>query len=306
MARKTFNELRVGIFVSLGLLLMMIVIFMIGSDRQLFQRHYKLYANFQSIAGLRVGAPVQLSGYKVGFVDAIRFSSDPNKREITVVLMVNSQFQERIRADSVATVETLGLLGDKYIYVTMGSEAQPMLPSGAILASKETTSIFALADKAGAIMDDIGATSKTINEMIGSVKGAKGESDVKAIVSSLRASVEQVQKGKGLAHAILYDPKGEEVIAELSRTIRSVGDVVSQADEGGKSPGVLVNMRQASADLRAILASVRRGEGTLGKLVMDPELYDELRAFMGRANRNNLLKAVVRSTIEENDRQVLK
>lgn len=306
MARKTCNEFRVGLFVSLGLLLMMVVIFMIGSDRQLFQRHYKLYANFESIAGLRVGAPVQLSGYKVGFVDGIRFSSDPNKREIAVVLQINNRYQERIRVDSVATVETQGLLGDKYIYITMGSEAQPMLPNGAILASKETTSIFALADKAGAIMDDIGAAAETINDMIGSVKGAKGESDVKAIVSSLRASVEQVQKGKGLAHAILYDPKGEDVISELSRTVHSVGDVMAKADEGGKGPGILVNMRQASSDLRVILASVRRGEGTLGKLVMDPALYDELRAFMGRANRNNLLKAVIRSTIEENDRQVLK
>jgi phospholipid/cholesterol/gamma-HCH transport system substrate-binding protein len=87
--------------------------------------------------------------------------------------------------------------------------------------------------------------------------------------------------------------------------MHAIGDVVAKADEEGTA-GILVNMRHASADLKDILASVRRGEGTLGKLITDPALYDDLRALFGRANRNVLLRSVVRSTIEENERQMLK
>jgi phospholipid/cholesterol/gamma-HCH transport system substrate-binding protein len=308
MPRSVLTEFRVGVFVASGLLLAMVTIFMIGSEHRFFERQYTLYANFQSIAGLRVGAPVQLAGIQVGYVDAIRLPSDMAKKEITVVLRVRKAYQDRIRQDSVATVETQGLLGDKYIYVTMGSEAQPIVPDKGIVASKETTSIFALADKAGDIMGNIGEAAKAINDMFSSLHGQKGESDVKEILSSLRTSIEQIEKGKGALHALFYDPKGGQLIADLSRAVKTSADILTKADQEGegKMAGLLINMRHASEDLRAILESIRRGEGTAGKLISDPGLYDDLRALLGRANRNALLRAVMRSTIEENDRQVLK
>ena len=302
MLRCSMSEFRVGVFVVAGLLLAMGTIFMIGSEHRFFVRHYSLYANFQGIAGLRVGAPVQLAGLKVGYVDGIRLNPSLEKREITATLRVQKRFQDRIREDSVATVETQGLLGDKYIYVTMGSEAQPVIPDKGILPTKETTSIFALADKAGSIMDNIADASKSLSDLLSGFKGPKGESDLKAIASSVRATVEQVEKGKGLLHALIYDPKGERVVDDLSRAMKSVGDIT----ETGDNKGMFTNLRHASADLSAILGSIRRGEGTMGKLVMDPALYDDLRALVGRANRNKLLRAVIRSTIEQNESQVLK
>jgi phospholipid/cholesterol/gamma-HCH transport system substrate-binding protein len=306
MMRSIMTEFRVGIFVTAGLFLAMLVIFMLGSEQQFFQRQYTLYANFDDIGGLRVGAPVQLAGLKVGFVDGIRLQPDVERQQITVKLRVKRTFQDRIREDSVASIETQGLLGDKYIFITMGSGAQAVLPDKGMIQTKKTTSIFALADKAGDIMENIDEASKSIKDMFSGFKGEKGESDFKTMISSLRKTIEQVEKGKGLAHALFYDPKGEQVVADLGRAIKAIGDVATRADEEGGTPGLLVNMRHASADLRSILGSIKRGEGTLGKLISDPALYDDLRALVGRANRNALLRAVVRSTIEENERQVLK
>ncbi|MFH1831052.1 MAG: MlaD family protein [Pseudomonadota bacterium] len=303
MQRSLLTEFRVGVFVTAGLLLAMVIIFMLGSETRFFRRQYTLYSNFESISGLRDGAPVQLAGVKVGFVDGIRVPKDLEKREITVVMRIDKQYQDRIRTDSTASIETQGLLGDKYIFVTMGSESQPVIPNKGILPSKVTTSIFALGDKAGDIMDNISEAAKTVNEML---KGKEGESDIKGILSSLRASLEKIEKGKGLLHALIYDPKGEEIVDDLARAMKAIGDVVAKADEKDGAAGILVNVRRASADLSDILASVRRGEGTLGKLITDPALYNDLRALLGRANRNTLLRAVVRSTIEENEKQVLK
>jgi phospholipid/cholesterol/gamma-HCH transport system substrate-binding protein len=308
MPRSLITEFRVGMFVSTGLLLAMVTIFLIGSEHRFFERFYTLYANFQTISGLRAGATVQLAGIKVGFVDGIRLPAEIEKKEITVVLRIRKQFQDRIRADSTATVETQGLLGDKYIYVTMGSEAQPILPDKGLIPSKETASIFALADKAGKIMDDIGKASDALTEMLTSVKGTKGEGDLKVTIKSIRTTIEEIETGKGALHSLIYDPKSGQMISDLSRAVRGAADIMSKADaEGeGKAAGILVNMRHASADLREILSSIRRGEGTAGRLVMDPGLYDDLRSLFGKANRNALLRAVIRSTVEENDRQVLK
>lgn len=306
MPRSIITEFRVGLFVSLGLLLAMITIFMLGGEHSFFTRYYTLYTNFGSISGLRVGAPVQLAGLKVGFVDGIRFNPTIEKKEVLIVLKIQKKFEKRIRADSVATVETQGLLGDKFIYITMGSEDQLLLPDKGLLMSKETTSIFALADKASSIMDNIGEASKTINDMLSGVKGKKGESDFKAIISSVKTTVQQIEKGKGLVHALIYDPKGEEAVADLARTLKAVGDITTSAEGDKATPGMLANLRHASEDLREILSSVRNGEGTLGKFVTDPALYDDLRALFGRANRNVLLRSVIRSTIEENESRLLK
>jgi len=304
MRREFFTEIRVGIFVIAGLFLGMIVLFQVGGQHEMFKRQYTIYASFRDISGLRAGASVQLGGVTVGSVDEIRFPKELMNKEITVKMRINHKFEQRIRADSVATVNTQGLLGDKYIYISVGSEDQPTIPDDGFVPSKETTSIFSLADKAGAIMDDLGEAAKTINEMFKSVGGEK-EGDLKASVRSIRRTLEQIEKGKGTLHALIYDPKGEEMVRDLADTVKSLKEI-SEGAEGKPTKGLIANLRHASADLKEILGAVRRGEGTLGMLIRDPGLYNDLRTLLGRANRNALLKSVVRATLRENDEQVLK
>lgn len=307
-SKKTLTEFRVGIFVAAVLALAMVVLFTLSSHGGLFNREYTLYANFESISGLRIGAPVQLAGLKVGYVDKITFPKELTEKYITVVLRLYKQYQDRIREDSVTTIETQGLLGDKYIYISMGSEAQAVLPDKDRINTKETASIFSLAEKAGGILEDVGKAAEAINGMLTSVKGQKEEGDIKATISSIRRSIEQIEKGKGVLHAMIYDQKGGQTIDDLGEALHSIRDIVAGAEkDGGKrTMGLIANLRDASVDLKNILEAIRNNEGTLGKLVNDPALYDDLRTFLGRANRNSLLRAVVRSTLNENEKQVLK
>lgn len=302
MFERRFTELKVGVFVAAGLVLAMVVIFMIGSTQRFFEKQFAVFAHFDTIAGLRVGAPVQLSGLKVGFVDDIRFPKELDQTQITVVMRINREYQERIREDSVATIETQGLLGDKYIYISVGSAAQKVIPDKGIIASKETTSIFALAEKAGSIMDNIGDASESLNEIMSMFKGKEGETDVKAALKSMRKSIEGIEKGNGFLHALIYDPRGEEVVAGLADLLGSFKGQAASVD--GKTKGsLIVNLSKSASDLEKILSMVEKGDGTLGKLVNDPTLYDNLKSLTGRASRNNALKQVIRTTIDENERQ---
>ncbi len=307
MQRIGMTEFKVGVFVCIGLVLAMVVVFMISSEHRFFDRQYTLYAHYDDISGLRAGASVQLAGLKAGYVDDIHMSKDLNKKELIVVLRLRREFEDRIRSDSVATIETQGLLGDKFVYISIGSENEPILADDATIQSKETTSIFALADKAGKIMDDIGEAAEVVRKTLDSFKGEEGTGDLKATMVSIRKTVEQVEKGKGLAHALIYDPKGERIIASLSKTMDSVSDIVTDVDskQKGQIGGLIGNMRRASADLQVILGKVRRGEGTVGRLINDPTVYSELSTLLGRANRSKLMRAVIRSTLRAGDRQVL-
>lgn len=304
MKREFLTEVRVGLFVLLGMAVVMTVIFMLGSEGRLFERRYTLYTKFKDISGLRVGAPVQLAGLNVGMVDEINFSKSLEEKEIIIEMGVNRNFQDRIRADSVASINTQGLLGDKFVFVSVGTENQPVLEDAEFIHSEETTPIFALAEKAGKILDDIGAASKSIRGMLTSVEGDKG-GDLKGILQSLRATLDRVKTGPGLAHALIYDPKGKQVISSLNNALNAFSDV-AEGPEGKQAKGMIANLRQASADLKEILGGIRRGEGTIGKLIRDPEIYNDLRTLLGKADRSKLIKSVIRTTIEENDKQILK
>jgi len=304
MKKQFLTEVRVGLFVLFGLVVMTTLVFMLGSEGRLFERHYKLLARFNDISGLRIGAPVQLAGLDVGMVEGIRFEKSLQERQITIVLRINKNYEDRIRADSVTTVNTQGLLGDKYIFISVGSETEPILKNGDYVKSEETTPIFALAEKAGKIMDDIGEVSQDIKQMFKTVEGEKG-GDLRATLKSVRTTLEQVENGPGLAHALIYDPKGKEVVANLDRALSGIGDLTGEAGKKKATKGMIANLQQASGDLKDILAGIRRGEGTLGMLVRDPELYNELRTFLGKANRSKLVKSVIRATLEENDKQII-
>ncbi|OGQ49138.1 MAG: hypothetical protein A3I09_01915 [Deltaproteobacteria bacterium RIFCSPLOWO2_02_FULL_47_10] len=305
MLEKEKTQIKVGIFVFAGLLLSMYAVFMIGGEKQLFESRYTLTTSFKDISGLRVGAPIQLAGLKVGFVDNIEFPQDISKKEIDLTLKINKNFRDRIRYDSVATINTQGLLGDKFVFISIGSESEPVLNDGEHLEGKETASIYSVAEKSGEIIEDIKGATKSMRQFFEDMYNSK--EDVRAILSSLKSVIKEAQEGEGLLHAMLYDPKGKEVIADLASGMESLKDIIGRADgadkKDGEISGILQNLRTASKDLKEISEKVNRGEGTIGGLVTDPAIYNDIRSLLGRANRNQVLKAVVRSTLKENDKK---
>lgn len=267
MARQRMTELRVGLFLFVGSIVLMLIIFMLGSQRDLFQRKYTLYTSFPSSSGLRRGASVSLAGIRVGSVEDVSFVGPLKDRRVTVTLRIKRSYQDRIRADSQASIETQGLLGDKFVAISLGSEAEPILEHQAWIASKESPTLWDMAEKAGKAME-------------GLLSGGRDKhGDLPGLLGSLRRTIEEIEKGKGVLHQLIYDPNGEKFFSNLEGT---------------------------STNVYAITTAIKDGEGTLGRLVRDPTLYEDARTLMGRASRSKLLRAVIRATIRENEKQTLK
>ncbi|MEJ2067887.1 MAG: MlaD family protein, partial [Deltaproteobacteria bacterium] len=121
MKSSKFTEIKVGIFVVVILFLFGAAVFTIGSHQKYFQRQYTLWASFSNIKGLIVGAPVRLAGLTVGRVNDIHFPENPAVKTIRVELKINKGVQKRICGDSIASIQTMGLLGDKYVEISLGS-----------------------------------------------------------------------------------------------------------------------------------------------------------------------------------------
>jgi phospholipid/cholesterol/gamma-HCH transport system substrate-binding protein len=263
MKAKKFTELKVGIFVVAILFLFGAGVFVIGSHQKYFQRQYTLWASFANIQGLIVGAPVHLAGLTVGRVNAIIFPEDPRDKTIKVELKIKKGIQKRIREDSIASIQTMGLLGDKYVEISMGSPENDVLHDGDYIESAHPFDLLAYAAKLEEAID-------VINTIL---------IDVREISS-------QVRGGKGLLHAILYDPAGGELVNNLSVASGSAGDLMKDLSSTVKS-------------IDNIVKKVERGEGTLGGIVNDPTVYEDLKVILGGAKRSTIIKALVRYTIKQ-------
>lgn len=246
MNLKRSTLIDVGFFVVAGLGLAMMAILFIGREKSFFEKRYTLVAQFKDISGLRMGAVTQLAGLNVGYVDGVRFPKDKASENLEVVLKISRSYKDRIRKDSKASIQTQGLLGDKYILISTGSASLPALEEGEILLTEEGSSIAALANSGKRTFDEVREAAKKMSAFLDQLpSGSQNKGEVKHILDEIDG---------------------------------------------------------ASSDLHAILSKVRKGEGTIGALLVDSALYNDMRALMGHANRNKLLKNMIRATITEQEK----
>ena len=277
MAKKTFQEIRVGIFIFIGIVLAFVMIFSIGGQEQLFQSQYDLYANFTDVAGLREGAPVRLAGVDVGTVSRIWFLSDLDAKMLGVELRLDSGVQERIRKDSVASIKTMGVLGDKYISITMGSSHEPILGDGDYIESTDPIELYAFLDRGDKIVKNIESITDSLDSLLVFMKEEESGENVASILSNIDEIVSEVRGGEGTLHALIYGGKSttEESLSSLDSSLSHLDSILTKIDEG---------------------------EGTLGALVNDPSAYEDLKIILGGAKRSKALKAVVNITTKKGEK----
>jgi len=143
---------RLGAFIVLTLALLATGIFIIGSNEYRFKSTYKLKAQFDNVAGLAAGADVEVGGVHSGTVRSIELPDKPGGR-VTVLMDVDKKTHEILKKDSVATIETQGLLGSQYMAISFGSVGQPDVKDGDTLISVAPLEMSALLKKASAILD---------------------------------------------------------------------------------------------------------------------------------------------------------
>jgi phospholipid/cholesterol/gamma-HCH transport system substrate-binding protein len=218
----------VGVFVIGGLCLFTVGLFMIGDRQMAFAKKFTIYTEFTKITGLLPGGIVRVSGAKAGAIKKIVPPNMPGGK-FRVEFEITEELHPLVRMDSLASIETEGLVGGSYLGVGSGTGAAPTAAPGATIPSKEP---FEIAD----LMKQMGDTIQKVNDTIDEMKY-----DVERAVTSGADTVDIANK----------------LLADVS------GDVKTMASNGAR----------LSADAAQIVEAVRKGEGTIGKLVNDDELY---------------------------------
>jgi outer membrane protein OmpA-like peptidoglycan-associated protein len=144
---------RVGVFVVLALLCLSVGIFLIGNKEFLFSPTYRLKTDFQNVGGLNNGAEVRVGGIHEGTISRVDLPTEPGGK-VTIVMKLHSSTQNVIRKDSIASIKTEGLLGNKYLEISFGTRKAQAVQNDDLIAGEGPVDIAEQAK-------DLAASAKT-------------------------------------------------------------------------------------------------------------------------------------------------
>lgn len=268
------SQLRVGIFVLFGLLVLGFLIINSTGDFNPFQKTLRLKARFATADGLREGAEVQLAGVHIGKVEEVILlpPDNPEDEKIEAIMAVDETLNgrpitERIRTDSTAQLVAMSVLAnDKMINITPGTAKGSEVAEGYTLDSRAAMSINQLTQTGNELLQQINKIAVPANEILN--KANQGEGTIGQIINN----------------PDLYKNL-DATISESKATMEKLQSTLDKVNSGDGSAGKLLNdpelynsLNRTAEQLEAISKDIRGGRGTAGKLISNDELYNETRA----------------------------
>jgi phospholipid/cholesterol/gamma-HCH transport system substrate-binding protein len=256
MAKKV-STAKVGLFIFLGLLILVVGIFLIGKKESLFSSTFTVRAYFNDVQGLRSGAIVRLSGIDVGSVKSVNIT--PSGR-VEVRMEILQDVHQFVKTDTKASIETEGLVGNKVVVLQIGSGSAEEVKNGGTIESVEPLGISAVIQETQGVIQYTKEMTKGLAEIIGRVN--KGEGTI----------------GKLLKDNELYY-SATDLTKEAGKSLQSMTDQVNQLTDvlnklGTGVGSVVKNVDNTVSDLDTVIAGVKRGKGIMGALLVDKTRYD--------------------------------
>jgi phospholipid/cholesterol/gamma-HCH transport system substrate-binding protein len=248
MAKRTVNNIKLGVFVLAGLLLVIFSLYMIGRDTNLFGKNYSLRARFENVQGLTSGNNIRYAGIQVGTVKKVKILNDTL---IEVTMLIDLKMKKYIHKTDVVSMSTDGLMGNRILNITPAKDGAPLAENGDILATKKskgTDEMLETLDKTNRniafVSEELKVTVQRINNStalwkiindatipdnlrasLNNIRRATAKAD--DMVMDLHTIIDDVRNGKGSLGAILTDTAIAYNLNEAVLKIQQVGDNAS-------------------------------------------------------------------------------
>ncbi len=203
---------RLGIFIVATLAILATGVFLIGSKEYLFSSTYQLKTQFSNVAGLAAGADVRVGGVHSGTVESIQLPHHPGEK-VTVVMKLEKTTHEIVKQDSIASIETEGLLGNQYMAISFGAPGQPDVRAGDMLASRQPLEMSDLLIKTSGILDSSQQSVQNVTQA----------------TAHLNAVSAKIDSGQGTVGALVND---KQLYNNLQQTTSALHDTMVNAQVG--------------------------------------------------------------------------
>ncbi len=278
MAKKVINSVKLGAFIIGGMLFLVLLLYMIGKNSNLFGATYKLKARFENIQGLVTGNNVRFSGIEVGTVKRIKILDDTT---IEITMIIEKKMLKILRKNAVVSIGSEGLVGNKVVNIVPARIPGPLAAEGDILNTRKTVSTEEMLEtlsKSNNNIVEITAGLKTTVQRINNSNALwsllNDESiprDVRNSISNIRlatvkarnmadnlnAIVMDVRNGKGSVGTLLKDTSFAQNLNEAVLKIQAVGN---------EAQSLAVEIKQV---VTGIQKDINTGKGTVNALLKD-------------------------------------
>ena len=271
-ARAT--EVKVGIAVILAAVILILGVLWIGEFRLARKWHtYTVY--FEEVGGLSAGDPVAVSGLEMGEVGLISLEEGRVKTDLLI------EQEVVLRQDCSVEIRSIGLMGEKYVYILPGKQGE-VLAAGSVLSGRYKAGLPEVAAGMGDIMDEMRGVAVSLRKVL-----AAGDSD-----ATLGSSLARIDTVATQLLALLKENRNDlrSTTRSMKKVSSDLGEMV-ESNKEGLAEGIqrfsvaAARLDSLTISLKSLVASVERGEGTLGKLIKEKKVHDEIEATLGNLNR---------------------
>jgi phospholipid/cholesterol/gamma-HCH transport system substrate-binding protein len=292
-------QLRVGVMAIVSMVIAAVLIFLLSSQKPIWENYATIYTYMEDSAALAKGSPVRLNGILIGSVDRAELSGshDPS-RIVRVVMKVRRDRLKDIPIDSIAGISAENVLGTKFINISMGRSRVALQPNGEV-KSEPSAEIQDLVRKGFGLFDAAQAILVRIDKIVGLVESGQGSigkflvdeefyNRLVKTVAELQNVAGALSSGKGTLGKLLYDEAlYSEARTSLARLDQLIADLQAGQGTAGKflkDPALYDETRASIAQVRKLLDDINAGKGTLGKLLKDEGAYNQIQGVLGKVD----------------------
>lgn len=282
MKKDTGNKIKLGIFISTGMLVFIVGIYFIGEGQQLFTSTFRIIGVFTNVSGLQAGNNVRLSGINVGVVGNISIVSDTTVR---VDIFIDESTRKFIRKDAIASIGSEGLIGNKILIISPGTGGTEEIEEGDVIATAHPLGIEDLLLSLKVTVDNANSITNDLAMITGTIQSGKGTIGKlltdESFVENIDSTLTNVKEGSASFAAFMVKINAMDTVLT---TIKATMD----------------HTAKITRDLSMITSSIQSGEGPLGRLLMDQAWSQNLDSTLvnlkeGSAGLKALLEAAKHS-----------
>lgn len=281
MEKEILKNIRLGVFVIVGAVLLIVALYVVGNKRNLFGKTFSISAKFYNVNGLMRGNNVRFAGIDVGTVERVEIVNDSS---VNVIMIIEKDLQKFIKKNAVASVGTDGLMGNKLVNINVVDKLAPVIEDGdelQTLRSIETDemtrtlnitneNIKVISSNVRGITDKLSSknslltiltdtvVAENIRSAIVNIKDAGGQA--LGMASNLEQITEKIKNGKGTIGSLITD----------SSLFLNISQVIDRLQKVSDTAGI------AAGDISSIIGKVKRGDGTVGNLLTDTTFIHNL------------------------------
>jgi phospholipid/cholesterol/gamma-HCH transport system substrate-binding protein len=292
-----WSQLRVGLTVIIASLVLAVLLFLMSGTGGFFTKRITLVSYFDNASGLRVGAPVRLSGVDIGNVVGIRIVPDKDKQltPVEVIMKVSTKYSFNLRRDSVTSLDTAGVLGETYLDIESSQAIGAVVQDGDTLSTQMHPDFNEVVRSSQSTLQNMDALLKRADRILAFAESGKGSMGkliydptlydrLSKTVSEFQEVVDEVAKGQGsLGHLINSNDAYDKFLATLDKMNGVIDDLQAGKGTAGKflkDPSLYNNANDTIANFKKVSEDLNAGKGTAGRLLKDEEMANKINVTM--------------------------